>query len=75
MYYMIIVICWLQFSIFSHCKKMSEKHYHDFNMTVMDEQPFAQIPENVEIKKISTGGGGNSLTAKNANGKIWNWQV
>jgi hypothetical protein len=36
----------------------------------MDEQPFAQIPENIEIKSISTGGGGNSLTAKNVNGKI-----
>lgn len=36
----------------------------------MDEQPFAQIPENIEIKPISAVGGGNSLTAKNANGKI-----
>lgn len=36
----------------------------------MDEQPFAQIPENIEIKQISAGGGGNSLTAKNSTGKI-----
>lgn len=34
----------------------------------MDEHPFGQIPENMEIKPISAGGGGNSLTAKN--GKI-----